>query len=215
MPDREARKAQITANRRKQILEAALEVFARKGYTAATIPEISKSAGLALGTIYLYYHSKRELFVAVIESMLVSPLLNVFESESESNFKKALNKALIERLAFLQNALLTKLLFLMGDILRDPELRAMFMEKLLCPFLTRMEEFYRIRIDKGEFRSMQPAVTVRTVGAMMLGLNLLKSLEGECSPLIRLSPDQVINEITDLVMYGLSKNSADTPAHIK
>lgn len=215
MPDREARKAQITANRRKQILEAALEVFAQKGYAAATIPEISKLAGLALGTIYLYYPSKRELFLAVIESMLVSPLLEVFENESGSNFKKTLNKALIERLAFLQNNLMTKLLFLMGDILRDPELRAVLMEKLLLPFFSRMEEFYQVRIEKGEFRSMHPAVTVRMVGAMMLGLNLLKSLEGEYSPLIRLPPDQVVNEITDFVMYGLSKTCTDNPAHIK
>lgn len=206
MPDRESRKAQITAKRRKQILDAALEVFAQKGYAAATIPEISKLAGLALGTIYLYYHSKRELFLAVIESMLVIPLLEVFENESGGNFKKTLNKALTERLAFLQNALLTRLLFLMGDILRDSELRDILKEKLILPFLSRMEEFYQIRIDKGEFRSMQPAITVRIVGAMMLGLNLLKSLEGECSPLLRLPTNQVINEITDFVMFGLSKN---------
>ncbi len=45
MPDRESRKKQITAKRCRQILDAALDVFAQKGYTAATIPEIAKLAG--------------------------------------------------------------------------------------------------------------------------------------------------------------------------
>ena len=60
MPDRETRKKQILAKRQEQILKAAMEVFSRKGYAAATIPEIARLAGIAAGTIYLYYPSKRD-----------------------------------------------------------------------------------------------------------------------------------------------------------
>ena len=42
MTDRESRKQQIGAKRQEQILNAATEIFVRKGYTDATIPEIAK-----------------------------------------------------------------------------------------------------------------------------------------------------------------------------
>jgi AcrR family transcriptional regulator len=57
MTDRKSRKKEVTARRREQILKAATEVFIRKGFGAATIPEIARTAGLAAGTIYLYFPS--------------------------------------------------------------------------------------------------------------------------------------------------------------
>jgi AcrR family transcriptional regulator len=211
MPDRESRKKQITAKRRQQILDAALDVFARKGYTASTIPEIAKLAGLAAGTIYLYYPSKRELFVAVIESLMVIPIVNIFENETGENFKKTIKTALNERLAILQSILLTRLISFIGEIQRDPELLAIFMEKLIQPFLSRMETYYQARIDSGEFRSMEPAITVRLVGSLMLGMNLLKSIEGDASPLSRLPQSQVVDEIVNFVLHGLEKGNNRRP----
>lgn len=49
------------------VLEAASEVFAQRGYTAATIEEIAQLAGIGKGTTYEYFRSKQELFLAVIE----------------------------------------------------------------------------------------------------------------------------------------------------
>ena len=53
--------------RRDEILAAAKEVFARKGFHATTIAEIAKQAGLAYGSIYWYFDSKDELFHALME----------------------------------------------------------------------------------------------------------------------------------------------------
>ncbi|MBS4729563.1 TetR/AcrR family transcriptional regulator [Mycobacterium sp. SM1] len=52
--------------RRGQILVAAKEVFARKGFHATTIADIAKRAGLAYGLIYWYFDSKDELFHALM-----------------------------------------------------------------------------------------------------------------------------------------------------
>jgi AcrR family transcriptional regulator len=205
MVDRESRKKQITAKRRQQILDAALDLFSKQGYAASTMPEIARAAGLAAGTIYIYFPSKRELFVSVIERLMVAPMLNIFKNETGDNFQKTLKIALNERLSILQSVLLTKLLSLIGEIQRDAELRAIFMEKLIGPFLARMEELYRARIEAGEFRPMEPAITVRLVGGMMLGMNLLKSIEGDISPLSRLPPGQIIDEMINFVFFGLNQ----------
>ena len=66
--------------RRTEILEAAAVVFAEKGYQRATVKEIADRAGIAPGTIYLYFSGKHEILSAIInetETPLVAALLEV------------------------------------------------------------------------------------------------------------------------------------------
>lgn len=53
--------------RRQQLLDAAIKVFARKGYHAASIDDIIKEADVARGTFYLYFEGKKEIFLAIID----------------------------------------------------------------------------------------------------------------------------------------------------
>ena len=63
-----AREQRKTA-RREAILTAAQDVFARKGFDGATIADIANAAGVASGTVYLYYDSKIDLFAALNERL--------------------------------------------------------------------------------------------------------------------------------------------------
>jgi AcrR family transcriptional regulator len=56
--------------RPNEIVAAALEEFAEKGFAAARLEDVARRAGIAKGTIYLYYASKRELFRAVVRRLL-------------------------------------------------------------------------------------------------------------------------------------------------
>ncbi len=53
-----------------RILDAALEVFADKGFYEAKVTEIARVAGVADGTIYLYFKNKDALVVSLVETML-------------------------------------------------------------------------------------------------------------------------------------------------
>ncbi len=50
------------------ILDAARGVFARHGFQAATVDEIAEAAGVAKGTVYLYFPSKRDIFLATLRA---------------------------------------------------------------------------------------------------------------------------------------------------
>src|SRR3954469_25345379 len=52
-------------SKRERILRAAVEVFAKNGYFNAKVAEIAKSAGVADGTIYLYFDGKEDLLVTI------------------------------------------------------------------------------------------------------------------------------------------------------
>jgi AcrR family transcriptional regulator len=54
--------------RRRQLLLAARRVFSERGYHATTVEEITREAGVAKGTFYLYFTEKREIFVDLIQS---------------------------------------------------------------------------------------------------------------------------------------------------
>ena len=57
----------LTEFRMAELLEAARKVFAEKGFHEATVDDIANTAGVAKGTIYLYYRSKRAIYWAALE----------------------------------------------------------------------------------------------------------------------------------------------------
>jgi AcrR family transcriptional regulator len=57
----------VTEFRTAGILEAARKVFAKKGFSDATVDDIANAAGVAKGTVYLYYRSKREVYFAALK----------------------------------------------------------------------------------------------------------------------------------------------------
>ena len=54
---------------RRKILDAAEAVFGEMGYYEASISEITRRAGVAQGTYYIYFHSKREIFAELVEDI--------------------------------------------------------------------------------------------------------------------------------------------------
>jgi len=56
-----------TADKREAILRAAIKVFAQKGYFNSKVADIAKEAGIADGTVYLYFKSKEEILHSVFD----------------------------------------------------------------------------------------------------------------------------------------------------
>src|SRR5574338_575419 len=56
--------------RRAEILDAARKICASRGYHEMTVDEIAQAAGIAKGTVYLYFRSKHEIYWAMIEQVL-------------------------------------------------------------------------------------------------------------------------------------------------
>src|SRR3954447_1280741 len=82
----EPRWRRLPEERPKQILDAALAVFAERGLAAARLDDIAKRAGLSKGTIYLYFPNKEELFREVVRSTLVA---RIEEAEREMSRRSA------------------------------------------------------------------------------------------------------------------------------
>jgi len=57
----------VVADKREAILRAAIKVFAQKGYFNSKVADIAKEAGIADGTVYLYFKSKEEILHSVFD----------------------------------------------------------------------------------------------------------------------------------------------------
>ncbi|HKH98648.1 MAG TPA: helix-turn-helix domain-containing protein [Candidatus Sulfotelmatobacter sp.] len=67
MPQRQTERAlRARDKRRKELLQAATQVFARRGYRAASINDIIQAADVARGTFYIYFRSKQDIFAAIV-----------------------------------------------------------------------------------------------------------------------------------------------------
>ncbi len=72
------RKARSVA-KREAILAAALDEFSERGFAAARLDDVARRAGVAKGTIYLYFRDKESLFQELIRAML-TPLVGSIEA---------------------------------------------------------------------------------------------------------------------------------------
>jgi TetR/AcrR family fatty acid metabolism transcriptional regulator len=79
-PPRKTGARRDTGDKRERILRAAVKVFAKKGFYASRVSEIAKAAGVADGTIYLYFASKDDVLTSLFEDRM-SRLLVAMRTE--------------------------------------------------------------------------------------------------------------------------------------
>src|SRR5919106_6825526 len=70
-----ARKPQVAVvDKRDAILRAATEVFARHGFFQAQVADVARAAGVAAGTVYLYFRGKDDLLVSIFERTMTEAI---------------------------------------------------------------------------------------------------------------------------------------------
>jgi AcrR family transcriptional regulator len=73
------KRAALGPDRRAQILAAALDEFSLNGFAAARLDDVAKRAGVAKGTIYLYFKDKESLFQELLREQ-ISPVIVMLEA---------------------------------------------------------------------------------------------------------------------------------------
>jgi AcrR family transcriptional regulator len=194
MMKRKNRKEQITRERREQILDAAHKVFIRKGFAKATTAEIARTAGIAEGTIYNYFGSKRELFTELLKNFILSaPLMEIIGQPLQLD-SEMLTSIIGDRVnMFFDNAEL--FILLLSELQRDEELHRQFIEKVTSPGIDMLNSFLTSMMKEGVVRPFKTELISRILPAIMIGLTILRVVEGEKGPLNSMSRKEIVNEL--------------------
>jgi len=71
--------------KRETIIEAAIKIFAKKGFYTANVKDVAREAGVADGTIYLYFKNKDDLLISLFEHKMQEILLRFEKALKEIN----------------------------------------------------------------------------------------------------------------------------------
>jgi AcrR family transcriptional regulator len=145
----------------QSIQEAAIRVISRKGMASATMQEIAEEAGVAKGTIYLYFRDREELVEKTFETAIGELHKQVDAAlDSEGTFEQRLRAMTTAKLAFFNQ---NREFFRLYHALKMPEGNASQQrrQKRTCQpqFRARVERVARAlkeAMDAGEIRSLDP-----------------------------------------------------------
>lgn len=194
-------------SKREKILEAAVAVFAEKGYHQARIEEIAARAGVGKGTVYEYFASKLELFQEMFRAVLeryYGRLRSV--PEDGLTVVERLRLILELHLDFIsQNARFARVAFADG-VGYDQELAFWIYEQRKAK-LERMRAFFEEGIERGEFRGVDAGVAASIFLGAMTSLIVPIVMEGQ-----EADPADLARQAMDILLNGLVTERLATEA---
>jgi AcrR family transcriptional regulator len=157
--------------RPSEILEAALSVFAEKGFAAARMDDIAARAGVSKGTIYLYFPSKEAVFKALVRETVgarIGELVGLIQKH-EGPTPKLLEAALRNFGQFVSASDLVVLpKIVIAEAGNFPDLARFYREEVIERGLSVLGGIVARGIERGEFRPIPTEHAVRLIMAPLL-----------------------------------------------
>ncbi len=202
----------LREERRQAILKAAMKVFARKGYAAATIRAIAREAGIAQGTIYLYFPSKRDLLLALYRSMILESLEQILARPETGDTEGFLRSLVVDRIRrFRRNPQAVR--FALTELPLHAELRGKVYQEIGLEQLQRLRAFLADRIAAGELRPLRPEIAARALQGMYVIFTLAETVFGDRA-VARLTPEEIADEVVRLFLDGARGAPSTLPMSI-
>jgi AcrR family transcriptional regulator len=143
--------------RHAEILAAARGVFAEKGFAGASVDDIAQAAGVAKGTIYLYYPSKREIYFAALrEGLTALAVKTQMQVEGATTLREKLLAYVETKLRYFdENRDFFKIYFAeLGNMVTQHETRDSGIEQLYLDQVALLEDAVRQGRENGEARDL-------------------------------------------------------------
>lgn len=203
-----------------EILEAALELFAEKGFAATKLTEVAKHAGVSKGTVYLYFESKEALFQALVKEMV---LPHIEQSEKTVDDYEGATADLMFRMTqfWLDNIIHTKVCgipkLVIAEARNFPEIAQFYVDNVVARGVALVERILQRGVDHNEFKVKDIRHTARAVLAPMIfaaiweqSLAPFDSRPYDVNEYMKAHLNIVLNGL--LINRNESPDSAQTPA---
>ena len=195
--------------RAEELRDAALSLFAEKGFDATRTEEIAARAGISKGTLYLYFPSKEKLLQAAIASPALEALANVRpRAERVSNSADVLRRVLLDVWTHLRDETVSSSLKLaIVEARRFPEVMDFWLCGVVKPLRTLIAEVVLQGMDRGELRKMDADVVAYSLLLPMLMSCLHPHVVVRGAAADRCLNEGFIPQHVELVLQGLRRDS--------
>jgi AcrR family transcriptional regulator len=203
-PKRERRKEA----RPGELLNAALDLFVEKGFSATRVEEVAARAGVSKGTLFLYFQSKEDLFKAVVRENIANKFPTWQEEfiTFEGSSSDMLRYALVSwwgRIGNTRASGITKLV--MSEAQNFPEIAEFYQEEVIKPGNAMIRRILERGVQSGEFRDIDLEQAVHIIVAPMIFLMMWKHSMGACAASAKIvDPEQFIHMQVDVLLHGMT-----------
>lgn len=192
-------------DRPAEILAAALDAFATRGFAATKLDEVADKAGISKGTLYLYFPNKEALFKAVVREMLVPNLVKAEAALARADGPS--RELLVGIMKGLVGVAGTRLGAIPKLVIAEagnfPDLARFYLEEVIQRGMGMFARVIQRGIDRGEFKAVDAAVVPPVLAAPILVLAIWKNVfEPHAKDVI--DPERFFAAYTDIVFDGLA-----------
>ncbi|MGF1588338.1 MAG: TetR/AcrR family transcriptional regulator [Pleurocapsa sp.] len=151
---------QTEEDTRTKILQAALQLFAKRGYDGTTTKDLAKLAGVAEGTLFRYFATKKAILIEVATAGWVEILTDLLTELSEMGSYKAVSQVMRRRMLNMrQNKDLMRVCFIEAQY--HPELKESIQAEVITKMTDVAEAFFATAMEKGIYRQMNPKIVAK------------------------------------------------------
>ena len=156
-----------------EILEAALDLFTERGFSATRLDDVASRAGLSKAAIYLYFKDKTSLLKAVVQAT-VGPNLGMAETllrQHQGPVAPLLRQLLAIIAARMAEGRLPRLIkLIISESRAHPEIGRWYLENVIGKAMPLFQTLIEKGIASGEFRTVDARLMVKSlIGPMLLG----------------------------------------------
>lgn len=194
-----------------EILSAALGVFHAKGFAAATIADVARAAGVANGTVYLYFPSKQDLFKAVVCDLVAPNIERIEEAALAQPTPTAqLRTALELWAAAMQNGRGCLAKLLIAEAGNFPDMVAFFRREVSERVRQMLRQIIEAGVACGEFRPCDVVAVVRMLTASLVMASVWQYTLPEDTD-FPTGPSSLVSPMLDVVFNGIATHRDCTP----
>jgi AcrR family transcriptional regulator len=190
--------------RRNQIIEVAIALFAGKGFKGATTRAIAKAAGVSEAIIFRHFETKEDLYDAIITYTL-EKRRHLWEQEKSPATSQDL-ESMLRKFAhsYIQRNRQdpTFIRLMMYSALEDHKFRQRFFEINRSPLMRAIRMSLEEGIQAGNFRPVDPHLTIRTFFWSMLQYCISRFV-ATTHPVDEDSDAEMVNNLVGIFMHGL------------
>lgn len=196
-----------------ELLDAALEVFAEKGFAAARMEDIAAYAGAAKGTLYLYFPSKEAVFEALVRSAIVPNLERAerVAARHEGSVAPLLHELMAMLTAVIRDTRLVVLpRLLIGELHKFPALARFYKASVVDRALRLIAAVHARGVAQGEFRPQDSETVARLVVAPVLLMAVWRTVLAPYGD-EPFDPGKVLDAHAETLLRGLAAVPGEEP----
>ena len=202
----------LPEERPQQILDAAFTVFGEHGLQGARLEDIAQVAGVAKGTIYLYFPNKDELFRAVIRSTLVAELERAESLLTTGTPEEQLDAFMHGYWTFICSPTFERVHRLVtSEIPKFPDLARFYGTEVIARGHRLVSGIIRDGIATGVYRASDPAATARMIMGTFIIHGLWRSKRSFLSHLGIASDSVMFEQLSDFLCAALRPDREPPP----